>query len=88
MLQKIVGHRAETIAGDLVVGKRRTGLRIDQLGRRQQIGEVTPAFCRSRNELYLPVGGCIGSRALVRSEIKQAVLEDRSPDAPAKLVLL
>jgi hypothetical protein len=55
MLQKIVRNRAETIPGNLVVGKRRTRLRIDQLCRWQQIGEVAPAFCRSGHELYLPV---------------------------------
>ena len=54
----------------------------------EAIATIALTFGSGRYEFYLSVGRCIGSRALVRPEVKQTIFENRAADTAAKLVLL
>ena len=88
MLQDVCSDRAESSGGNLIVLERGSRDGVDELSARQKVGKVTSAFRHGGHKLHLAVVRGAGARALVRAEIEKLVLQDRTTDAAAELVLL
>src|ERR1700734_251909 len=85
VVQNVGSDRANR---NLIVGIRRSSIRIHPLRARKQVRKGAGTFIRIRNGRNLAIVGGVEARTLIASKVKETILKNRPADASPELILL